>query len=145
MLIDEIKNSIKNAVAKVDNNIIFHFDEIKHTKFPFIFVDLKDFKIQAQDNLNKKFCKLIFELSGMKSPDNKPNELFELQETLSCSLLPVIQIKNKKISLDNACFMVNHKTLIMTFELNFYIDKETLDYELMQELDFSIKENKNAR
>ncbi len=145
MLIDEIKKSIKNAVAKVDNSIIFHFDEIKHTKFPFIFVDLKDFKIQAQDNLNKKFCKLIFELSGMKSADNKPNELFELQETLSCSLLPVIQISNKKISLDNVCFMVNHKTLIMTFELNFYIDKENMDYELMQELDFSIKENKNAR
>ena len=55
MLIDEIKKSIKNAVAKVDNSIIFHFDEIKHKKLPFIFVDLKDFKIQAQDNLNKKF------------------------------------------------------------------------------------------
>ena len=64
---------------------------------------------------------------------------------MSCSLLPVIQISNKKISLDNACFMVDHKTHIMTFELNFYIDKENMDNELMQELDFSIKENKNAR
>ena len=145
MLINEIKNSIKNAIIKVDNSIIFHFDEIKHTKFPFIFIGLKDFKIQAADNLNKKFCKLNFELTGMKNSENKPDELFELQEVLSKSLLPVIEFKNKKIALDNTSFMVSHKMLIMNFELNFYIDEEEKDYELMQELDFSIKENKNAR
>lgn len=145
MLINEIKNSIKNAIVKVDNSIIFHFDEIKHTKFPFIFVGLKDFKIQAQDNLNKRFCKLVFELCGMKSNENKPDELFELQEVLSKSLLPVIEFKNKKIATDNVFFMVGHKMLIMNFELNFYINEENKEYELMQELDFSIKENKNAR
>lgn len=41
--------------------------------------------------------------------------------------------------------MVSHKMLIMNFELNFYINEENKEYELMQELDFSIKENKNAR
>ncbi len=145
MLINDIKNSIKDAVVKVDNTIVFHFDEIKHTKFPFIFVCLKDFKIQSADNLNKRFCTLFFELSGMKSKENKPDELFELQEVLSKTLLPVIKFNNKKVSLDNANFMVSHKMLIMNFELNFYIDEQDTNYELMQELDFSIKENKNAR
>ena len=145
MLIDEIKNSIKNAIAKVDNSIIFYFYEIKHTKFPFIFVDLKDFKVQAADNLNKKFCSLVFELTCMRNSENKPVDLFQMQELLSSALLPVIEFGNKKIALDNVVFMVNNKTLIMTFGLNFYTNKEETEYELMQKLDFSIKENKNAR
>ena len=113
--------------------------------FPFIFVDLKDFKVQAADNLNKKFCSLVFELTCMKNSENKPVELFQMQELLSSALLPVIEFGNKKIALDNVVFMVNNKTLIMTFGLNFYTNKEETEYELMQKLDFSIKENKNAR
>ena len=71
--------------------------------------------------------------------------IFLFHQLTSKSLLPVIEFKNKKIATDNVFFMVSHKMLIMNFELNFYINEENKEYELMQELDFSIKENKNAR
>lgn len=105
---------------------------------------MKDFKISPSSTYDKQKCSFVFELVYQKSADNKISELFCAQETIKKAMLPVISIDEKKITPDDVSFYVSEKKLIMNFSLNFYsYEKDTSD--VMQTLDITIKENKNAR
>lgn len=144
MLIQQIKDSVRNALFKADSSIIFHFEEIKHTGFPFAKLSLKDFKISPSSTYDRQKCNFTFELVYQKSADNKISELFSAQETIKNAMLPVISIGEKKITPDDVSFCVSEKKLIMNFSLNFYSYEEDTS-DVMQTLDITIKENKNAR
>ena len=137
MIIEEIKNAVRNAINKEDSDIIFHFEEIKHTGFPFVVFNIKNFNI-ASSNFSKK-CDFALEICYMKSSDNKISELLEGQEMLSKALLPALLINDKKVTLDDVIFSISDSKLLMNFNLEFYaFEKE--EGELMETLDITIKE-----
>ncbi len=144
MIIEDIKNSIKNIIYSIDNKIIFHFEEISHTGFPYAVFSLKDFKTQSFSAFNKQKLYFSFELIFQKSEDNKLAELFDMQEKISKALLPAIKILGKFIALDDVRFSVLNKQLVLNFDLNFYAFENNETNELMQTLDLTIKEDKNA-
>ncbi len=146
MIIEEIKNAVRNSLYKMDNDIIFHFEENKKTDFPYAIFSLKNFSVEHFEVYNKQKLNLSFELIYAKSPENKVIELVCAQEKISKALLPTIKILNKNITLDNVKFGVLGKQLVMTFDINIYtLDKDENDgFELMQTLDLTIKEDKNA-
>ncbi len=140
---ETIKNSIRNALYNKDNNIIFHFEEIKHTGFPYAILTIKDFTIEPNLSQMKQLCDFNFELVYMKSPSNKTTELLDSVDFLKSALLPVIEIEGKKITVDTPRFSIKDDKLLMTFKLSFYIYEEDAG-ENMQILDITLKENKNA-
>lgn len=144
MIVEEIKDSIRKALYKAQKEIIFHFEETKHTDFPSAILSLKDFKTEPSFAYGKQKCDFLFELSYMKSEDNKITELFGAQKMIASALLPAVDINNKKITLEDVAFGVVEKRLIMNFKLSFYIFEED-DSETMQTIDITIKEDKNAR
>ena len=144
MIIEEIKNSVRDALYGMDNNIIFHFEKASHTGFPYAVFSLKNFKTEHFASYNKRHHYLSFELVYQKSKDNTLVELLNAEESISSALLPVINILGKKLTLDNVRFITNEKQLIMNFDLSLYTYENDNDYELMRTLDLTIKEDKNA-
>ena len=144
MIIEDIKNSVKKALYHMDNNIIFHYESVSHTGFPYAIFSLKNFEVEHFANNNKRKLNLSFELSYQKSKENTISELMSEEQKISDALLPVINILGKKISLDNVVFKTLDKQLVMNFNLNLYTYEIDDNYELMQTLDLTMKEDKNA-
>jgi len=144
MIIDEIKNSVKEALYKMDNNINFHYEEASHTGFPYAIFSLKKFMVQHYATHDKQKLNLSFEIVYQKSKDNRLSELLAVQKNMANVLLPIIKVLGKKLSLDEVKFETAGKQLIMNFDLNFYTYEEDDEYELMQILDLTMKEDKNA-
>lgn len=140
MIIEEIKNSIRDALYKEDENIIFHFEEMKHTGFPYAVLSVENFYEEATSIFNRKKCDFSLKLVYMKSQENTKLELLEAQRMISEALLPVIKIKNKCITPDEVNFTFSDKKLVMSFCLSFYTS-EIEEYEMMQNIDITIKEN----
>lgn len=139
MITDDINTSIKNALYKTDKNIILHVDKIAHTGFPFYLLTLKELKITPLESVFKKKIELSYELLYMKSKDNSISELISAQKTISDVLLPVINIKNKKITPDETVFYIKNNKLFFNFKLNFYIFEEDNSSDTMQILDLTLK------
>ena len=141
MIIEDIKDSIRNALHSADENIIFHFEEVKHTGFPYVILELKDFKVEPCAQYTKQKYEFMFEIVYMKSEQNKIIELLEAQNLLKEALLPVISVKGKKITPDEVNFSVENKKLVMKFKMILYV-AQTDDTEQMQTLDISYKGEK---
>lgn len=143
MIIEEIKNSVRDVLYRMDNNIIFHFEEAKTTGFPYIIFKIRDFHSEHFLADNKQKFDFSFELVYAKSAENKIIELINAQEQIAHALLPTIKVLNKRLTLDNPRFSVVGRQLIMNFELSLYT-YETEDVDIMQTLDLTMKEDKNA-
>lgn len=143
MIIEDIKNSLRNALYNMDNTLIFHFEEAKTTDFPYAILNIKDFYLEYFSSGNKERHDYSFELVFAKSKENKIIDLINFQKQISDTLLPTIKVLNKKLTLDEVKFGINGKQLIMNFNLTFYT-YETENEEIMQTLDLTIKEDKNA-
>lgn len=144
MIINNIKDSIRKSLNKMDENLIFHFDKILHTGFPYAYLKLNDLKIHPTANSYKNEYIFYFQLIFQKSEENKISELLEYQNLVSKAVLPVLSVNNKKITLDDVNFSISEKKLLMEFKMNFYVE-ETQDFETMQTLDITIKGGENAR
>ncbi len=138
MIIEEIKNSIKNAVYKADNSIKFHFEEVSHTEYPFVIFTVENFMIEPSLEFDRQRNDFDLKLVCMKSENNSNFELLSFQKTLSDALLPVIDILGRKITLDNVKFYVSDKKLVMEFKLSFYTF-ESDNAEIMETIDITIK------
>ena len=143
MIIEDIKNSVRNAFYRIDQTINFHFEEALRTDFPYVIFSIKDFKVERYNAYGRQKFDFLIELVYAKSKDNKILDLINAQEEISRALLPVIDILGKKITLDNVVFKTSNKQLIMTFNLSLYT-YENENYETMQILDLTMKEDKNA-
>ncbi len=144
MIIEDIKNSIRQLLNLMDKNLIFHFEKIKHTGFPYVILKILDFKILSTAIKNKKEYKLSFELIFQLSEENLLSELFILQDKLSEILLPTIDVLGEKIFLDEVNFAVIENKLSMKFKMNFFEYKNN-EEEIMQTLDITIEGGKNVR
>ena len=143
MIIEDIKNAVRNALYRMDETVNFHFEEALRTGFPYVIFSIKDFKVECYSFCGKQKFDFLIELVYAKSKDNKVLDLINAQEEISKALLPVIDILGKKITLDNVVFKTSNKQLIMTFNLSLYT-YENENYETMQTLELTMKEDKNA-
>lgn len=144
MILDDIKNSITKALYKVNKEIAVYFDDMKNAAFPFCNICLADFRVEACASVLKTKYEFVFQIVSMKSRDNYVFELLEMEELLKKALFPCIKVKNKKITLEDVTFKISDKKLLMDFKMSFY-EIEDDETELMQILDITMKENKNAR
>lgn len=140
MIIEEIKNSIREIFYNTDSEINFYFESPAHLKLPYAILSLKDFSMLPSSIYDKQEYSLLFEITYQKSEENKPYELWEFQKELSKLLLPAIKVGDKRITLDEVKFLLSSKQLIMNFALNFYAF-ENDESEMMKTLDITIKEN----
>lgn len=139
-IISDIKNSIKDAICQSDNEINFSFEEIPVAKFPFLHFYFPEFKLEKSINpdywqhLNLKCC---FEYMHDKENDNKTlwDYASKLEETYELFALYDTKVCGRDFE-----FRIEDKKLKMTFNLDIYV-KEVDETELMQELDFTLKEH----
>lgn len=139
MIVEEIKNSIKNALFAADKNLVLYFERPLKTDFPYAILLLKDFKIEPANIFSKKHCFFEFEFIFQKSTDNKPFELLDLQEKISKVFSPSINILGRQITLENIQFLLVNKQLIMKFNLDFYLLEKETETEQMQTLDITLR------
>ncbi len=138
MIIEEIKNSIRKTIFNKDKDIIFHFEQVSHTGFPYAILRVKNFKIEPYNYQNKQKCSFSFEIVYQKSEDNSVTDLFNGQTLLNEALLPAISINNKNITLDNPVFTMEDKQLIMSFDITLYTLEDDTN-EQMKTIDITIK------
>ena len=138
MIIEQIKNSIRNAIYKADKNINFHLEEVNKTDYPFAIFTVENFLIEPSNEFDRRKNYFDLKLVCMKSEDNTNLELMEFENLLSNALLPVIDILGRKVTLDNVKFHVQDKKLVMEFELSFYTFEQD-NADTMENIDITIK------
>lgn len=144
MIIEEIKNSIRDAIFAVEKDITFHFENASHTEFPFCALAVKNYKIEPALFNQKQKQEFSLELVYQKSDDNEISELIDFQKKLQNALLPTIKVQDAKLTVDNPVFNIANKQLVMNFDLFFWTFEEDND-EKMKTLDITFKGGNNAR
>lgn len=139
-IIIDLKNAIRDNINGIDNTINFNFNEIEVVDFPYIFFYIPSFKLDKAINYEYwRRLTLMCVLEYANSEDNNQTTLWNYADTLS-SMVKAITFKDTVISGRNMEFKTVDGVLQMTFDLDFYV-KEADATELMQELEFTIKEN----
>ena len=139
-IIIDLKNAIRDSVYGIDNTINFNFNEIEVADFPYIFFYIPSYRLdKAIDSEYWRKLTLMCVLEYANSEDNNQTTLWNYADTLS-SMVKAIAFKGTVISGRNMEFKTVDGVLQLTFDLEFYV-KVADETELMQELEFTIKEN----
>jgi hypothetical protein len=139
-IIIDLKNAIRDNINGVDNTINFNFNEIEVADYPYIFFYIPSYRLdKAIDSEYWRKLTLMCVLEYANSEDNNQTTLWSYADTLS-DMVKTIPFKDTVLSGRNLEQKTVDGVLQLTFDLEFYVkvDDET---ELMQELEFTIKEN----
>ena len=139
-IILDLKNAIRDNIHGIDADINFNFNEIQTVDYPYIFFYIPSYRLdKAIDSEYWRKLTLMCVLEYANSEDNNQSTLWSYADTLS-EMVKAIQFKDTKLSGRNLDFKTVDGVLQLTFDLEFYV-KVADETELMQELEFTIKEN----
>lgn len=139
-IILDLKNAIRDNIHGIDADINFNFNEIQTVDYPYIFFYIPSYRLdKAIDSEYWRKLTLMCVLEYANSEDNNQTALWSYADTLS-EMVKAIPFKDTKLSSRNLEFKTVDGVLQLTFDLEFYV-KEVDETELMQELEFTIKEN----
>lgn len=139
-IIIDLKNAIRDSVYGIDNTINFNFNEIEVADFPYIFFYIPSYRLdKAIDSEYWRKLTLMCVLEYANSEDNNQTTLWNYADTLS-DMVKTIPFKDTVLSGRNLEQKTVDGVLQLTFDLEFYV-KVADETELMQELEFTIKEN----
>ena len=131
---------LRDSVYGIDNTINFNFNEIEVADFPYIFFYIPSYRLdKAIDSEYWRKLTLMCVLEYANSEDNNQTTLWNYADTLS-SMVKAILFKDTVLSGRNLEQKTVDGVLQLTFDLEFYV-KVADETELMQELEFTIKEN----
>lgn len=139
-IIIDLKNAIRDNINGIDNTINFNFNEIEVADYPYIFFYIPSYRLdKAIDSEYWRKLTLMCVLEYANSEDNNQTTLWSYADTLS-SMVKTIPFKDTVLSGRNLEQRTVDGVLQLTFDLEFYV-KVADETELMQELEFTIKEN----
>lgn len=139
-IIIDLKNAIRDYIHGLDADINFNFNEIETADYPYIFFYIPSYRLdKAIDSEYWRKLTLMCVLEYANSEDNNQTTLWNYADTLS-EMVKTIPFKDTKLSGRNLELKTVDGVLQLTFDLEFYV-KEVDETELMQELEFTIKEN----
>ena len=139
-IIIDLKNAIRDNIHEIDADINFNFNEIQTADYPYIFFYITSYRLdKAIDSEYWRKLTLMCVLEYAYSEDNNQTALWSYADTLS-EMVKAIPFKNTKLSGRNLEQKTVDGVLQLTIDLEFYV-KEADETELMQELEFTIKEN----
>ena len=139
-IILDLKNAIRDNINGIDNTINFNFNEIETADYPYIFFYIPSYRLdKAIDSEYWRKLTLMCVLEYANSEDNNQSTLWSYADTLS-SMVKTIPFKDTVLSGRNLEQKTVDGVLQLTFDLEFYV-KVADETELMQELEFTIKEN----
>lgn len=139
-IIIDLKNAIRDNINGIDNTINFNFNEIETVDYPFIFFYIPSYRIdKAIDSEYWRKLTLLCVLEYANSERNNQATLWNYADTL-ISMVKAIPFKDTVLSGRNLEQKTVDGVLQLTFDLEFYV-KEADTTALMQELEFTIKEN----
>lgn len=139
-IITDLKDAVRKAIYTKDNTINFNFNEIQVATYPYIFFYIPSYKIikPVSDTIYSKVT-LMCVVEYAKSENNSQTELWSYSDTLT-DAYKIFEFLNTKLTARNMEQQTVDGVLQLSFDLEFYIrDVDTT--ELMQELEFTIKEN----
>ena len=139
-IIIDLKNAIRDSINEIDNTINFNFNEIETFDYPYIFFYIPSYKLDKPITAGE-WCKLtlLCVLEYAKSEDNNNAELWTYADILP-KMVRNFTFKDTKLSARNDELKLVSGVLQLTFDLEFYVREKDTE-ELMQELEFTIKEN----
>lgn len=139
-IIIDLKNAIRDNINGIDNTINFNFNEIEVADYPYIFFYIPSYRLdKAIDSEYWRKLTLMCVLEYANSEDNNQSTLWSYADTLS-DMVKTIPFKDTVLSGRNLEQKTVDGVLQLTFDLEFYV-KVADETELMQELEFTIKEN----
>lgn len=139
-VITDLKNAIRDNIYGINANINFNFNEIETADYPYIFFYIPSYRLdKAIDSEYWRKLTLMCVLEYAESEFNNQSTLWGYADTLS-GMVKAIPFKDTVLSGRNLEIRSVDKVLQLTFDLEFYV-KEIDETELMQELDFTYKEN----
>lgn len=139
-IIIDLKNAIRDNIHGIDANINFNFNEIETADYPYIFFYIPSYRLdKAIDSEYWRKLTLLCVLEYANSEDNNQSTLWSYADTLS-DMVKAIPFKDTVLSGRNLEQKTVDGVLQLTFDLEFYV-KVADETELMQELEFTIKEN----
>ena len=139
-IITDLKNAIRDNIHGIDANINFNFNEIETADYPYIFFYIPSYRLdKAIDSEYWRKLTLMCVLEYANSEDNNQSTLWSYADTLS-DMVKAIPFKDTVLSGRNLEQKTVDGVLQLTFDLEFYV-KVADETELMQELEFTIKEN----
>ena len=139
-IIIDLKNAIRDNIHEIDADINFNFNEIQTADYPYIFLYIPSYRLdKAIDTQYWRKLTLMCVLEYANSEDNNQTALWSYADTLS-EMVKAIPFKDTKLSGRNLEQKTVDGVLQLTFDLEFYV-KVADETELMQELEFTIKEN----
>jgi hypothetical protein len=139
-VIIDLKNAIRDNIHGIDADINFNFNEIETVDYPFIFFYIPSYRLdKAIDSEYWRRLTLMCVLEYGNSENNNQTALWNYADTLS-EMVKTIPFKDTVLSGRNLEIKTVDEVLQLTFDLDFYV-KEADVTELMQELEFTIKEN----
>jgi hypothetical protein len=139
-IIIDLKNAIRDNIHGIDADINFNFNEIETVDYPFIFFYIPSYRLdKAIDSEYWRRLTLMCVLEYGNSENNNQTALWNYADTLS-EMVKTIPFKDTVLSGRNLEIKTVDEVLQLTFDLDFYV-KEADVTELMQELEFTIKEN----
>lgn len=139
-IIIDLKNAIRDNIHGIDAYINFNFNEIETVDYPYIFFYIPSYRLdKAIDSEYWRKLTLMCVLEYANSEDNNQSTLWSYADTLS-SMVKTIPFKDTVLSGRNLEQKTVDGVLQLTFDLEFYV-KAADETDLMQELEFTIKEN----
>lgn len=139
-VITDLKNAIRDNIYGINANINFNFNEIETADYPYIFFYIPSYRLdKAIDSEYWRKLTLMCVLEYAESEFNNQSTLWGYADTLS-GMVKAIPFKDTVLRGRNLEIRSVDKVLQLTFDLEFYV-KEIDETELMQELDFTYKEN----
>ena len=140
VIIIDLKNAIRDNINGIDNTINFNFNEIEVADYPYILFYIPSYRLdKAIDSEYWRKLTLMCVLEYANSEDNNQTTLWSYADTLS-DMVKTIPFKDTVLSGRNLEQRTVDGVLQLTFDLEFYV-KVADETELMQELEFTIKEN----
>jgi hypothetical protein len=139
-IIIDLKDAIRDNINGIDADINFSFNEIETADYPYIFFYIPSYRIdKAIDSEYWRKLTLMCVLEYANSEDNNQAALWSYADTLS-TMVKAIPFKDTVLSGRNLELKTVDDVLQLTFDVEFYVKEQDAD-ELMQELQFTLKEN----
>ena len=139
-IILDLKNAIRDNIHDIDADINFNFNEIQTADYPYIFFYIPSYRLDRPiDETQWSKLTLTCVLEYAKSEDNNNAELWEYADVLP-KMVRNFAFKDTKLNARNDELKLVDGVLQLTFDLEFYV-REIDETELMQELEFTLKEN----
>ena len=137
-IIVDIKDAIRDAIHQKDTTVNFNFNKIQTVDFPYVFFYIPSFTLdKALDEEYYRHLTLNCVIEYMPNDEASAVELWQYADTLS-EALSYFPFKDSHLRALEQSFRIVDDALQFTFTLETYV-KIKDSYELMQELDFTIK------